>query len=122
MAKSVRPCDAVGLQVCTQADIDYEARKIKVILNYRGAYEHELRFTTSIYERYEQGHAPEKVDPRLQWFSPDEFELMLDGYWTGPDPEYTGGRSTAAPALRVSPLFPHTVDMRPALTRGPLAS
>lgn len=102
MAKSARPCDAVGLQACTQADIDCEARKVKVILDYRGAYERELRLATSLYERHELGYPTEKTDPRLRWFSPDEFNLVLDGEWTGPDPEYTGGRSTTAPALRVS--------------------
>ena len=102
MAQSARPCDAVGLRACTQVDIDYEVRKVKAILNYRGAYERELRLAASLYERHEQGYPPGKTDPRLRWFSPDEFDLVLNGCWTEPDPEYTGGRSIAAPALRVS--------------------
>lgn len=107
-------------------DLDFEARKVKVILDYQGAYESELRLATSLYEMHEQGYPIEKTDPRLRWYSPEELDLMASGCWDGPDPEYTGGRSTAAPALRVSNIsidfkkhLCFHICMNSALTRGP---
>jgi hypothetical protein len=102
MAKSMRPNADVGLKACTQADIDYEARKVKVVLNYQDAYAQELGLATPLYEMYERGHPVGRADPRLGWFPLDEFDLMASGHWADPDPEYTGGRSTIAPPLSVS--------------------
>lgn len=97
MAKSTKPCDAVQLQVCTQADLEYEARKVKVLLDYQGAYARELELVAHLVDS--NGGFTELADSRLEWFSFYEINLMISGEWTEPDPEYTGGRPTRAPSV-----------------------
>ncbi|KAG8720520.1 hypothetical protein FRC08_018954 [Ceratobasidium sp. 394] len=103
MAKSIRPNEDVGLNACTQADLDYEARKVKAILNYQGAYARELALAAPLYEMCARGYLVDKTDPRLGWFPPNELDLMINGDWTEPDVEYSGGRATMAPLLRSHP-------------------
>jgi hypothetical protein len=106
LAKSTKACDAVNLKVCTQRDLDYEARKVKAILNYQGAYACELQHATDLFHEREGDCFTKEIDPCLSWFPPCEIDLMASGHWAQPNPEYTGGRLTQVPSLRVSfPLF-----------------
>ncbi|KAG8744692.1 hypothetical protein FRC10_009606 [Ceratobasidium sp. 414] len=110
MAKSTQPNEDVGLNACTQADLDYEARKVKAILNYQGAYARELELAAPLYEMYIRGYPVGKTDPRLGWFPPDELDSMTNGDWTEPDVEYSGGRVTITPLLKHHYVGPSRVD------------